>query len=287
MELSFESMKKYLVNSFYVAIVFCVVFFVATQALVRKMNTYTLAESLLFLTVDKPDINVANTISGKVDEILVKSGDHVQEGDTLVRLSDESVATRMSVLRSLASENLSANTELQLLRARSDEYEIKAPRDGVVYQVLAAKGSFMQTGSTAVTLFADDEIHLIGSIRPNQYPLIEKNRGITVFSPRLGQAYTVFFQGVGKIKEDAPFITAEGTELVQEEKYEISFTLKDEEQGVSFLEGERLEVIPDNHDADQAKPLNRLVSIWNSLILGVDPALILERSEKNSGLGSE
>lgn len=281
MNVSLMDIKKYLVNSLYIVVVFLVVFFVATQALVRKINTYTLSENLLFLTVDKPDVSISNTIAGKVSEVLVKSGDHVHEGDVLMRLSDESTETRIEVLRAMARENLSANTELQLLQARLDEYEVRAPRDGVIYEILVTKGSFIQGGNTVMTLFADDEIRLIGSIRPDQYPLIEKNRGITVFSPRLGQAYTVLFQGVGKVKEEAPFITAEGTEVVQEEKYEISFVLKDEEQGVSFIEGERLEVVPANRSEERVKPLNRLVSIWNSLILGVDPALLLERTENN------
>lgn len=281
MKISLAGLKKYVVNGFYLGVVFVVVFLVATQALVRKINTYTLSENLLFLTVDKPDISISNTIAGKVDGVLVKSGDHVHEGDVLIRLSDESAETRIEVLKDLAKENLSANTELQLLRARLDEYEVKAPRDGIVYEILVAKGSFVQGGNTIMTLFADDDIRLIGSIRPDQYPLIEKNRGITVFSPRLGQAYTALFQGVGKVKEEAPFITAEGTEVVQEEKYEISFVLKDEEQGISFIEGERLEVIPANQEEERVKPLNRLVSIWNSLILGVDPALLLERTENS------
>lgn len=280
MKISFVDVKKYLVNSLYIAVVFVVVFLIATQALVRKINTYTLSENLLFLTVDKPDVNISNTIAGKVDEVLVKSGDHVHEGDVLISLSDESIETRIEVLRENARENLSANTELQLLRARLDEYEVRAPRDGVIYEILVSKGSFIQGGNTVVTLFADDEIRLVGSIRPDQYPLIEKNRGITVFSPRLGQTYTVLFQGVGKVKEEAPFITAEGTEVVQEEKYEISFVLKNEEQGTAFIEGERLEVVPANRDEERVKPLNRLVSIWNSLILGVDPALLLERTEQ-------
>jgi len=280
MKFSFSAVKRYLVNSLYLIAVFVVVFFVATQALVRKINTYTLTESILFLTVDKPDVSVATTIPGKVAEILIKSGDHVKEGDVIVKLTDEANEERIRVLRGLAASNLSANTEFQLLRARGEEYEIKAPRDGIVYEVLVAKGSFLQNGTAVASLFADDEIRLVGSILPTQYPLIEKNRGITVFSPRLGQAYTVLFQGVGKIKEEAPFITADGTEVVQEEKYEISFVLKDETQGTSFIEGERLEVIPSDADEEEAKPLNRLVKIWNSLILGVDPALILERNEQ-------
>lgn len=280
MKFSSDAMKKHLVNGFFIVLIFVAVFFITTQALVRKINTYMLAESLLFLTVDKPDVNISSTISGKADEILVRSGDHVREGDVLVRLTDESIETRMEVLRDVASENLSARTELQLLRARLAEYDVKAPRDGVVYQMLITRGSFTQSGSIIATLFADDEIRLVGSIRPDQYSLIEKNRGITVFSPRLGQAYTALFHGVGKIKEDTPIITAEGTEIIQEEKYEISFSLKDEKQGISFIEGERLEVIPDSRGGDHMKPLNRLVRIWNSLILGVDPALILDRNEQ-------
>ena len=118
MRVSLSDIKKYTVNSLYVIIVFVVVFLVATQALVRKINTYTLSENLLFLTVDRPDVAVATTIAGKVDEVLVKSGDHVREGDVLMRLADETVETRMDTLRVLARNNESARAELQLLRAR-------------------------------------------------------------------------------------------------------------------------------------------------------------------------
>lgn len=271
--------RKYLINGIYFSVVFIAVFLVATQALVRKINTYDLAEKLLFLTVDKQDVNMASTIAGKVDEVRFKPGDHVNEGDVIVRLSDESVASKIKALEAVADENFSAQTELDLLRSRLSEYDIKATRSGTLYEINVSKGSYVLAGGAIATLFADDDVKLVGSIRPEQYTLIEKRRGITVFSPRLGQAFVATFEGVGKVKEDAPIIDANGQPQVPQEKYEILFTLRDEDAGASFIEGERLDVIPDDSASEHLRPAKQLTRVWNSLILGVDPQSILERND--------
>jgi hypothetical protein len=271
--------RKYIVNALYLTVVFAAVFLVATQALVRKINTYNLAEKLLFLTVDKQDVNISTTIAGKVEEVRFKPGDHVKEGDIIVRLSDESVAARVEALEDVADDNLSARTELELIKSRASEYDVRATRSGILYEIPVTKGSYVLGGSAIATLFADEDVKLVGSIRPEQYALIEKRRGITVFSARLGQAYIASFEGVGKVKEDAPIIDANGQPQVAQEKYEILFTLRDEEAGASFIEGERLDVIPDDRAGEHLRPVERLTLIWNSLILGVDPNSILERNE--------
>jgi hypothetical protein len=271
--------RKYIVNTLYVVVVFTVVFLVSTQALVRKINTYNLAEKLLFLTVDKQDVNISTTIAGKVEEVYFKPGDHVNEGDIIVRLSDESVIARMEALADVAGSNLSARTELELIKSRATEYDVRATRSGILYEIPVTKGSYVLGGSAIATLFADEGVKLVGSIRPEQYALIEKRRGITVFSPRLGQAYIASFEGVGKVKEDAPIIDVNGQPQVAQEKYEILFTLRDEEAGASFIEGERLDVIPDDRAGEHLRPAEQLTLIWNSLILGVDPNSIIERNE--------
>lgn len=276
--------KKYAVNGFYFVLIFLLAFGIATQALVRKINTYNLTNSVLFLTVDKDDVEIGSTLAGRVGEVLVQSGDHVDEGEVIMRLVDPSLEPKIEALEGVARENLSARTELELIRARSGEYEIRAPRSGVVYQVKVVKGTFVQPGAVVALLFANENVRLVGAIKPEQYPLIEKSRGINVFNPRLGQVYTALFHGVGRVKESdlasSNDVTSQTTnDTPRQETYEILFRLQNDSEGASFLEGERLEILPEDNEEERLKPVYRMVDIWNSLIVGTDPETLLRRYE--------
>ncbi len=275
-----ESMKKWSYNSAVFAIVFLAAFGIAAQALVHKINTYNLTNKVFFLSVDKEDVMVSSTIAGRVTEILVEPGAHVSEGELLVRLVDESLTPKVEALEDVAFENLSARTELELIRARASEYEIRAPRDGVVYQVAVTKGSYVQGGTPVATLFADQGVTLVGEIKPQQYALIEKNRGMSVFSPRLGQVYTVYFHGIGRVLEKEVF--SDGQITQKEEYYEVKFTLQNENEGSAFIEGERFEVVPEQQKKDRLKPAFQLARIWNGLVLGTDPDILLNRYDEQT-----
>ncbi len=96
------TLKKYVVNGFIVVLVFSFAFFVATQALMHKINNYELNKSLLFLTVKKERVEVATTVSGKVEELVVRPGDHVEEGEIVARLRDEGRELKMEALSLVA-----------------------------------------------------------------------------------------------------------------------------------------------------------------------------------------
>lgn len=271
------SWKKWVYNSVVFSVIFVAAFGIAAQALVHKINTYNLTNKVFFLSVDKEDVMVSSTIAGRVTEIFVEPGAHVTEGELLMRLSDESLLPRIEALRDVARENLSARTELELIRAREGEYEIRAPRAGVIYQITTTKGSYVQGGNQVATLFADQGVTLVGEIKPQQYALIEKNKGMSVFSPRLGQVYTVYFHGIGRVLEKEIFSNGQNSQ--KEEYYEVKFTLADANEGSSFIEGERFEVVPEQQKKDQLKPAFQLARLWNGLVLGTDPDILFNRYE--------
>lgn len=270
-----EYLKKWSYNGVVYLFVFLAAFAIAAQALVHKINTYNLTNKVFFLSVDKEDVAVSSTISGRVTEILVEPGAHVSEGELLIRLVDESILPKVEALEDVARENLSARTELELIRARSGEYEIRAPRDGVIYQITATKGSYVQGGTQVATIFADQGVTLVGEIKPQQYALIEKNRGMSVFSPRLGQVYTVYFHGIGRVLEKEIFSGNNGQVTQKEEYYEVKFTLANESEGSAFIEGERFEVVPEQQKKDRLKPAFQLARLWNGLVVGADPDVLL------------
>lgn len=245
-------LKKYTINSLIVAMVFGLAFFVATQALMHKINNYELNKSLLFLTVKKEKFDIATTVAGRIESINVREGSVVKAGDIVAELKDEARDLKIGALRPVARDNLSARTELQLLLAQEEAYTIRAARDGVVEEIRATKGTSVVEGTALVTVFADENIELIGTIRPDQYTLVDKHRSVTIFNPRLGQAFTASFEGISGVRDD---ITADGTLLApgvatpnahlspDEKFYEIRFSLNEKEEGGAFVDGERIEII--------------------------------------------
>lgn len=267
----FPTLKKILVNGSIVTLVFLFAFFVATQALMHKINNYELNKSLLFLTVQKEKFDISTTVAGRIEEIRVREGSVVKAGDVVARLKDEGRDLKIEALRVVARDNLSARTELQLLLAQEEAYDIRASRDGVVEQIKAAKGTSIVEGTPLMSVYADEGLDLVGAIRADQYQLIDKHRSVTIFNPRLGQAFTATFSGISGIREE---VLPDGTRVPQtdaeEEMYEIRFVLNEKEEGNTFIDGERIEILSENVAVEELKPLYRLARLWNSLILGTD-----------------
>lgn len=281
-----RSIKKIIVNGLYLSAAFLFAFMIATQALMHKINNYELNKSLIFLTVKKERVDVSTTVAGRIEEILVRQGTHVKEGDVVVRIKDDVREFKIDALRNVARENLSARTELELLLSQTDAYEIRAPRTGIVEKVNSTKGTSLIEGAVILTVYADDDLQLVGNIRPEQYNLIDKHRSISVFNPRLGQAFTASFQGITGVRDDllpdGTLAPTQNDDSKKNEMYEIRFSLNEKEEGGSFIEGEKLEVISENAEVEQLKPLYRLARMWNSLILGTDFDSLRKYNEGNN-----
>lgn len=254
-------MKNFLVNMLYFGFVIAVAGVVATQSIARKINTYDSNQSPFFLVVDKEEIVLSNSIPGRVDRVYVKAGDHVNKGDLVVKLVDDSLASRITSLESVSEDNLSARTELALLRSRDQEYEIKAPRDGIIYSVDAAEGSYLNNSFPIARLFIDQDVKLTGTLDKRQYAKIQRERELSVFSPRLEQVFKVSFNGVGKVLPG---------QRSDDSRYETFFRFSDPDEGLAFIEGESLEVVSDETNADKEgrRPGSRLADFWNAFILG-------------------
>jgi HlyD family secretion protein len=169
------------------------------------------------------------------------------------------MAQRLASLEVLAEDNLSAKTEFELLKAKASEYEIKATRDGVVYQIQAAEGSYLTMNSPLLILFADSNVKVTGMVNQVQYAEIQKNKDVDVFSPRFEQVYSLTFEGIGRVQPATNF---------EESKYEIKFRFSNLDEGAAFIDGEGLEVIAKEARDEAIRPSARIANLWNSLILG-------------------
>ncbi|MFA9262464.1 MAG: HlyD family efflux transporter periplasmic adaptor subunit [Undibacterium sp.] len=255
-----ESITKYLLNAAYFVGVLLIALIISTQALARRVNTYEATKKPLFFSVEKEQVEVTNSITGRVDYVAVTTGQHVSKGDLLVRLVDDTLGQKLNSLESFAESNLSAKTELEVLKAKSSEYEIRAARDGVIYRIDAVEGSYLNTNSSILTLFADSNVKVVGILDQAQYAEIQNNRSLDVYSPRFEQVYNVSFEGVGRVVEP--------TEGSKDANYEVKFKFTDSNEGPAFIDGERLEVISSNGDEEVMHPSMKLTKMWNTLILG-------------------
>lgn len=250
-------MKNKLINAFYILTIFLFTLGVSTLALARKVNSYKNNSTLMTFTVDKDDIIIANSVVGRIEAINVQPGQHVDTGDILIELTDDSLEAKLNTLERFGGENLSALTQAQLIRAQESEYQIKAPRSGIVYQIDAAEGTYLPVNTKIITLFADNDVRLTTFLSARELEQIQRVGALDVFSPRLEQSYRIDYQGVGRVKQDDD----------NGELYEAIFTFAGEGVGVEFLEGETLEVIGVSQDAAK-RPADYVTDLWNKLLLG-------------------
>ncbi len=255
----FENLRKKILNGLYFIAVFVAVFAIATQALARRVNTYEATKKPLFFSIEKERVVLSNSVTGRVKSVAVVTGQHVRAGDLLVELSDESMEEQIRSLESLSEENLSAKTELALLRARLPDYKILAPRDGVIYQIHTAEGSYLTVNSPIITMFADSNVKIVGMVNQSQYAEIQTNKDMDVYNSRFEQIYKISFEGVGRVQSGEN----------SEERYEVKFHFSDPNEGAAFIDGEGLEVVAkDTSSSEITRPSARVRDLWNKLILG-------------------
>jgi len=250
---------NFLLNAVYIIFVFVIAFTIASLALVRKVNSYEASKEPLFFSVQKENIELTSPVAGRLDSIEVRTGQHVKQGEIVAQLSDEFLQKRLEALEQVAEQNLSANTEAQVLRAQREQFQISAPKDGVVYKINSAAGSFLGQGSPLITMFADDKVKLTGYVNSIQYAEIQKNKDLNVYSSRFQQIHTITLEGVGRVQGGAG---------VDQNKYEVLFRFVDPEEGPAFLEGESLEVVSTQNNEEVKRPVARLVDLWNRFIIG-------------------
>lgn len=247
-----------LLNIFYFCLVFLFALALTTLSLARRINSFESTQQPLLVNIDKEDIIITNTISGKIEEVFVNEGDHVNQGDLLVRMEDPNAQARIESLEAF-SDNLSARTEANLLRAQVSQSEIRAPRDGVVYKILVGEGANLNLNTSVITLFADDNLRLTGVVNPDQYAEIQKNRSLSAYSPRLEQVYDLEVEGVGRVH---PATDHEAS------KYELILRFAREDEGAVFLEGESLEITSLRNNEEIASPSYIVARFWNQLVTG-------------------
>lgn len=255
---NFGRLRLTIVNTIYFVIIFIVALSIATLSLTRKINSYHMTKQTLVLNVKKPEVVISNSVEGKVDSLQVDAGQHVRKGDTLVKLTNDAITQKLETLEELGNSNLSAQTEAKVLQAQIPQFEIKAPRDGIVYQINIAEGAYLNHSTPMMILFADDDIKLTGLVNNEQYTQVQKDKTLDLYSPRFGQIFSVTLEGAGRVIPATTY---------SESKYELQFRFSDPNEGASFIQGEGLEVISQTRNDMAKNPAERIAEFWNGFII--------------------
>lgn len=253
-----KNLKRLVLNTIYFSLLVAITLVLSSLALTRRMNRFQLTEKPIVLTVKKTEITVPNTVSGRIESVMVKEGQQVEKGETLARLVDETAQKKLEQLRVSAKDNISAETEAKVLETQQEAYLIRSPRRGVVYAISAPEGTTVTTLTPLFTLFADDDIRLSASVDTRTYTRLITSRTMDVYSPRLGQIYSIELIGPGKVEQDP---------VSGDSRYEVLFRFSDPQEGGAFIQGEGLEIVQETRSLAPT-PAERIQHFWNTFLRG-------------------
>ncbi len=255
---TFHHLVATFINVLYFGIVFLTALTISSLALTRRLNSYEASQTPLLLHIEKDEIEITNPLPGRIEKVLVSSGQHVKKGDLLIQLSDEVSRAKIESLEKVAKENVSARTEVTALKAQNDQYKIYAPRDGIVYKTHIVEGAYLVQNSLTLTMFSDSNVKLVASVSPAQYLELQKQKNLDIYSSRREQIFSVQLDGVSRVinTENKP------------SQYELNFHFINPDDASSFIQGENLNVLSRSHGEEALKPAALVAQFWNSLISG-------------------
>ncbi len=247
-------MKNTLINILYFIVIFAFTFLVAGVSLARKLSFDNLVNRQLILTVQKEKITLSNTAAGTVNEVLVRPGDRVKEGQVVVKLSDSLYKARLRTLENLGSDNLSAQTEAALLRLDSSSFNIVASKDGIVQEVNVSDGSYIQTSTSVMTIYTNENAVAFATVGSEQLSTIQKIQKVDGLNQRLGLSFTLNYKGVEKVQEQ----TNQGV------LYKVLFNFENPTDAEAFLDNETVEVVSFKKEI-AVKPAELFANVWNKI----------------------
>ncbi len=260
------SFREWLFNTFMVVFVFLIALMISSQALTRKVNSFQSITSPVFFEVDKKDLVINAQVEGRVKTINVTSGQSVKAGELIVELDSTAFERRVSLLEEVADQNLSARTELSVLREDADSFKIYAPQDGVIDDINISEGSYVNREARVLTMFSDTDTRLTSFVTPDQYSEIQNSGSVNVYSDRLEQTFKAKLDGVRQATRGAG--NQGFNQNTGDSFFELIFRFENAEDGAIFIEKESLQLINPAEEESITRPSDRLARIWNALILG-------------------
>jgi len=249
-----KNIKKSLINFSYFALIIVITSTVVSLSLARKFSHYATTASLYDFTVVKDEVLITNTIDGEVQKLNVSEGQEVKKSNVVAELYNPSLEERIQVLNQFGS-NLSASTEVELLKTQKNAYQIRSTREGVVKEVFATRGSYVAANTPVLSLYANDSIVLEASMNATQLDEVQKLKSLSIYSSRLEQSFDIEYKGVESVgKNQQEFNT-----------YIVAFAFRNEEDARLFFHGENLKVLGITNESYRT-PIFRIVEFWEGIL---------------------
>ena len=174
----------------------------------------------------RTNVSMSAEMGGTVEEIKVREGDYVREGDVLIRLNTSLVANQIKEVKTameLANvvyerqKNLweqNIGTEIQYLQAKNN-YEtlesrlgqlnaqygkmvIKAPFNGVVDEVLTKEGQMAAPGYPLIRVVNPGDGYITADISEAYVGQLKKGDSVKIYVPSLDKEYGSTITAVGQ-----------------------------------------------------------------------------------------
>lgn len=259
MKKQFELLKLILLNVFVYGGVFCIAALLAIFALTRKIDSFSQSQTQIIFNIVKPEINIYNSVQGKVDKILVQEGQRVTKDTLLIQLSDPATTAKLAALGTVSKNNASALAEEKVIQSLQPFYEVRAPQDGVISQINTSVGSYLNQNSIMLVMYGNENVKLTGRVSLQDYIKFSGNNSFEMFSPRFGQNYQAILEGAGRV--------VPGTKY-EEAKYELQFHFADPNEGAELIQGEGLQLVSKTDTSSSLTAAERIAKLFREFVAG-------------------
>ena len=248
-------MKNFIINGLYITGIFVATLAIASISLANKINVYLERAGNAEFSIVKEEIVVSSQIRGTITEVLVKPGQQVSAGQLLITLEDNLVDAKIETLENYSDNNLSAKTEVEILKSQSAAYQITSPRDGVISSVPAIQGASYSGALPLINMYANDGVTLEASVNDTQLQYFQEFVVSPVFNYRMEQSFNVQLLGVDEVE-----LSEDG-----DNTYHAIFAFEDLDDGLLFHEGEKLFAYSSSNGLDTNKPAFLIANAWNAI----------------------
>jgi|GEM_PF-1355450 len=260
MKKNVQILRLYILNIVVYLAVFAGASALSIFALTRKIDSFSGSQNKIIFNVIKPEINISNTVPGRVDKILVKEGQRIKKDDLLIVLSDAATKAKLDTLNQISATNVSAQTEAKVIQATQSFYQIHAPQDGVIFRINVTEGTYLNQNSTIMVVYGNENIKLLGHVGLQDYTKFSGTNSFEMFSPRFAQNFQTTLEGAGRV--------IPGTQY-DEAKYELQFNFADQNEGAAFIQGEGLQLVSKTDTSASVSSADKIANIVREFVAGI------------------
>lgn len=200
---------------------------ILVTAITAKSETFTHKIEVRGAVESRTNVNVGAKVPGEIKSVLVKEGQNVKAGQTLVVLDDEitrnnvaelETALELATIMAEKQSNLwkqNIGTEIQYLQAKNNkesldrrlataksqlrQNRIEAPFSGSIDAVIAKKGEMAQPGYPLLRIVNPNDVHISSDISERYIGKFKASDPVEVYFPSQDRRLVSIVKSVGQV----------------------------------------------------------------------------------------